>query len=295
MKELELSNVNNLYNNIVELIEDTKTKVVHHVNADLIELYWNIGKDIKIDTLHNKRAEYGKAVVTELSKRLLLKYGRGYSRQNLNRMVKFYDYYNDFEKCSTVSSKLSWSHFVELLQIEDSVKRDFYATLTMNENWDVRTLGERIDSAMFERTAISKKPEQTIINDLELLKNKKKMTTDLFFRDPYNLDFLNLKDTYNEKDLESTIIVELERFLLEMGTDFAFMGRQKRITIEGQDFYMDLLFYHRKLKRLVVLELKLEKFKPEYKGQVELYLKWLDKYERLERRRTTNSYNIMCQ
>jgi len=294
MKDLEIFNVDNLYNDIVTLIENTKTKVVYHVNTDLIELYWNIGKDIKTDTLHNKRAEYGKSVIEELSKRLSLKYGRGYSRQNLNRMIKFYDYYNNFEKCSTLSSKLSWSHFVELLQIEDNAKRDFYATMTMNENWDVRTLRERIDSAMFERTAISKKPEQTIINDLDLLKNEGKMTTDLFFRDPYNLDFLNLKDTYSEKDLETAIIVEIEKFLLEMGTDFGFLSRQRRITIDGQDFYIDLLFYHRKLKRLVVIELKLGKFKPEYKGQVELYLKWLDKYERTERRRITNSNNFMC-
>lgn len=283
MKELKATNIENLYKDIVLLIENTKNKVMVHVNTDLIELYWNIGKSIKQDILCNEKAEYGKSVIIELSKKLSGQYGRGFSRQNLNRMVKFYDFYNDFQKCSTLSSRLSWSHFVELLKIEDTIKREFYITMTMNENWSVRILRNRIDSALFERTAISKKPEQTIINDLDLLKNEGKMTTDLFFRDPYNLDFLNLKDTYSEKDLESAIISELEKFILEMGNDFAFLSRQKRITIDGRDFYIDLLFFHRKLNRLVVIELKLEEFKPEHKGQVELYLKWLDKYEKTEK------------
>lgn len=197
-------------------------------------------------------------------------------------MLKFYDYFPEFEILSTLSTKLSWSHFVELLQIKDKVKRDFYATICSNEYWSVRTLKERIGSALFERTAISKKPEQTIINDLQLLSKENKMTTNLFFRDPYILDFLDLKDTYSEKDLENAILSELEKFVLEMGNDFAFLARQKRITIDGEDYYIDLLFYHRKMKRLVVIELKLDKFRPEHKGQVELYLKWLDKYERAE-------------
>ena len=197
-------------------------------------------------------------------------------------MIKFYEYFDNFEKISTLSRKLSWSHFVELLQIPDKLKRDFYATMCSNEYWSVRTLRERVASALFERTAISKKPEETIINDLQLLNNENKMTTNLFFRDPYILDFLDLKDTYSEKDLENAIISELEKFILEMGNDFAFLARQKRITIDGEDYYIDLLFYHRKMKRLVVIELKLDKFRPEYKGQVELYLKWLDKYEKAE-------------
>jgi len=294
LKKLELNNIDNLYNEIVSLIEETKYVVQTQVNTGIIALYWNIGKKIKLDTLKNDKPEYGKAVLEEISRRLSLQYGRGYSRPNVSRMIRFYTLYEDFSICSTLSNRLSWSHFVELLQLKEDVKRDFYVTMTINENWDVRTLRERIGSAMFERTAISKKPEQTIINDLELLRNKGKMTTDLFFRDPYNLDFLNLKDTYSEKDLESAIIVEIEKFVLEMGTDFGFLSRQKRITIDGQDFYIDLLFYHRKLKRLVVIELKLEKFKPEHKGQVELYLKWLDKYERTERRKISSSNYIMC-
>lgn len=283
MNELEKNNnINNLYNRIVYLIEDAKRNVVTNVNREITLLYWNIGKDITENVLKNERAERGKHIIDELSKRLTLNYGIGYSRANIFRMIKFYNYFPDFGIVATLSRQLSWSHFIEILKIENSLKREFYTTMCLNENWSVRTLRERMASALFERTAISKKPEETIKNELQLLREENKMTPDLFFRDPYVLDFLNLKDTYSEKDLENAILSELEKFILEMGNDFAYMGRQKRITIDGEDYYIDLLFYHRKMKRLVVIELKLDKFRPEYKGQVELYLKWLDKYEKAE-------------
>ena len=282
LENVDNINIDDLYNRIVALIENAKRNVATKVNDEMTLLYWNIGKDITDNVLNNQKAEYGKAVIKKLSQKLTIEYGRGYSRANLFRMLKFYEYFTDFEKFSTLSRKLSWSHFVELLQVQDKIKREFYVTMCSNEYWSVRTLRERIGSALFERTAISKKPEETIINDLQLLSSENKMTTNLFFRDPYILDFLDLKDTYSEKDLENAIISELEKFILEMGNDFAFLARQKRITIDGEDYYIDLLFYHRKMKRLVVIELKLDKFRPEHKGQVELYLKWLDKYERAE-------------
>ena len=282
LENVDNINIDDLYNRIVTLIENAKRNVATKVNDEMTLLYWNIGKDITDNILNNQKAEYGKAVIKKLSQKLTIEYGRGYSRANLFRMLKFYEYFTDFEKFSTLSRKLSWSHFVELLQVQDKIKREFYATMCANEYWSVRTLRERIGSALFERTAISKKPEETIINDLQLLSSENKMTTNLFFRDPYILDFLDLKDTYSEKDLENAIISELEKFILEMGNDFAFLARQKRITIDGEDYYIDLLFYHRKMKRLVVIDLKLDKFRPEHKGQVELYLKWLDKYERAE-------------
>lgn len=283
MNKLEKNNnINNLYNKIVALIKDAKRNVVANVNREITLLYWNIGKDITENILKNERAEYGKYVIDELSKRLTLNYGTGYNRANIFRMIKFYDYFPDFGIVSTLSKQLSWSHFVVLLQLSDDIKREFYTTMSINEKWSVRTLREGIGSALFERTAISKKPEETIKNELQLLREENKMTPDLFFRDPCVLDFLNLKDTYSEKDLENAILSELEKFILEMGNDFAYMGRQKRITIDGEDYYIDLLFYHRKMKRLVVIELKLDKFRPEYKGQVELYLKYLDKYEKAE-------------
>ena len=285
MEELEnIKNINidKLYNKIANNIEKAKRNVTISVNKEMTMLYWNIGKDITENILNYEKAEYGKAIIKKLSQRLINKYGQGYSMKKIFRMIKFYDYFSDFEILSTLSTKLSWSHFAEILQIKDNIKRDFYTTMCINENWSVRTLRERINFALFERTAISKKPEKTIINDLKLLSEENKMTTDLFFRDPYILDFLDLKDTYSEKDLEKAIINELEKFILEMGHDFAFLAKQKRITIDGEDYYIDLLFYHRKMKRLVVIELKLEKFRAEHKGQVELYLKWLDKYEKAE-------------
>ena len=293
LENVENINVDKLYSRIVTLIEDAKRNVAIKVNNEMTLLYWNIGKDITENVLNSQKAEYGKSVIKKLSQKLTIEYGRGFGRANLFRMLKFYECFTDFEKISTLSRKLSWSHFVELLQIENKLKREFYATICSNEYWSVRTLRERIDSALFERTEISKKPEQTIINDLKLLSDENKMTTNLFFRDPYILDFLDLKDTYSEKDLENSIINELEKFILEMGNDFAFLARQKRITIDGEDYYIDLLFYHRKMKRLVVVELKLDKFRPEYKGQVELYLKWLDKYEKAEGEETPIAI-ILC-
>lgn len=282
MKDLHSVKVEKIYNEIAILIEEAKRNVAIKVNRDITILYWNIGKYITKNILNNEKPEYGKAVIESLSKRLIEEYGKGYGIKNIFRMLRFYEYFPDFEILSTLSTKLSWSHFSELLQISNNIKREFYSTMCINENWSVRTLRERISSALFERTAISKKPEETIINDLQLLNKENKMSTDLFFRDPYILDFLELKDTYSERDLENAIISELEKFILEMGNDFAFLSRQKRITLDGEDYYIDLLFYHRKMKRLVVVELKLEKFKPEHKGQVELYLKWLNKYERAE-------------
>ena len=241
-------NIDQLYKEITKLIEISKRNVAIKVNNEMTLLYWNIGKDITENILKSHKAEYGKMVVEKLSEKLSKEYGRGYSRANIFRMIKLYECFSDFEKISTVSRKLSWSHFVELLQIEDTLKREFYASICSNEYWGVRTLRERIKSALYERTVISKKAKETIANDLRLLNEENKMSTSLFFRDPYILDFLELKDTYSEKDLENAIISELEKFILEMGNDFAFLSRQKRITIDGEDYYINLLFYHRKMK-----------------------------------------------
>lgn len=272
--------ISSLYANIRNLIEATKSRVAIKVNSEITMLYYNIGKTIKEKVLKLDKPEYGKSIIKKLSEKLTQEYGNGYSKANIFRMIKLYECFSDFQIFSTVSRKLSWSHFVELIQIKEEIKRKFYLTMCIHENWSVRVLRERIDSALYERTLISKKPEETIANELNMLASKNKVSEDLFFRDPYVLDFLDLKDTYSEKDLEISILNELQKFILELGSDFAFLSRQKRITIDGQDYYIDLLFYHRSLKRLVIIELKLERFKPEHKGQVELYLKWLNKYER---------------
>lgn len=220
--------------------------------------------------------------VISKTKRLTSHYGRGFSKSGLSRMINFYRKFKNFEIVATLSQQLSWSHFVELIKIENELKREFYVTMAINEGWSVRVFKDRINSMLFERTAISKKPEETIKKDLELLSNQKIMTESLFIKDPYILDFLGLEDSYSEKDLEDRILRELEKFLLEFGSDFAFMGRQKRIQIGNKDYYLDLLFYHRKMRRLVLIELKLGEFEPQYKGQVEFYLKWLSKYEKQE-------------
>ena len=188
----------------------------------------------------------------------------------------------ELEIVQTLSAQLSWSHIIELIRIEDNIKREFYMLIAKNENWSIRTLRDKISSMLYERTALSKLPDETIKNDLSALRNNQKLSTNFFLKDPYILDFLELQDTYNEKDLENAILHELEKFILEFGKDFAFIGRQVRISIGDKDYYIDLLFYHRKLKRLVLIELKLGEFLPEHKGQVELYLRWLDKNEKNE-------------
>lgn len=271
-----------LLGDISPLIDYAKNNTAKAINYNVLTLYWNIGRIVKTELLYDTRADYGKKIVSNLSDELTKEYGRGYSKRNLFNMMRIYDFFSDFEIVQSLTAQLSATHILEIIKIDDKIKRDFYLTMCTNENWSVRSLKDRINSMLFERTLISKKPDETIINDLAMLKNEKRMSTDLFFRDPYVLDFLGLNDTYSEKDFESAILAELEKFILEMGIDFAFLARQKRISIDNEDYYIDLLFYHRKLRRLVLIELKLGKFKPEHKGQVELYLRWLEKYEKID-------------
>ena len=243
-------------------------------------LYWNIGKTITQEVLNNEKAEYGESVIKSLTKRLTTKYGSGFSKPNIYRMISFSNKFIDYQKVSTLSRKLSWSHFVELLQFEEDNKLLFYTTMASYETWSVRILRERISSALYERTLLAKKPSEVLKLDLENFESNNQITPELFLRNPYNLSFLDLDETYSEQDLENALIRKLEKFILELGIDFAFLARQKRIIIGGEDYYIDLLFYHRFLKRMIVIELKLDKFKAEYKGQMELYLKYLNKYEK---------------
>lgn len=269
-----------LVKDVRTLIEQAKEYVARSVHSGVVALYWQIGKRIKHEILQDDRADYGQKIVSTLSKQLLFDYGRGYSKPNLSRMMTLYEHYPDTKIISTVSKQLTWSHFVEVLPIRDPLKRDFYVEMCRIENWDVRTLRAKIGGMLYERTALSKKPEKLIKYELAKLRKTNRLTPDMAFRDPYFLDFLGLTGAYQEKDVESAILREMESFILEMGTGFAFLERQKRITLDGEDFYLDLLFYHRWLHRLVAIELKLDKFKPAYKGQMELYLRWLQKYEK---------------
>lgn len=268
-----------LLGDIKALIEDGRRQAAAAVNMGLTLLYWRIGQRIHAEILQGERAAYGEQIVATLSRQLVAEYGRGYTDKNLRRMIQFAQAFPDENIVAALWRHLSWSHFRELLPLNKPFQRDFYAEMCRLECWSTRTLHERIDSMLYERTALSKQPDELIRQELATLRSKGEVAPALVLKDPYVLDFLGLQDRYLEKDLEDAILRELETFLLEFGAGFSFIARQKRIQLDGDDFYIDLLFYNRKLKRLVVVELKQGKFKPEYKGQMELYLRWLAKYE----------------
>ncbi len=269
-----------LIGDIRRLIEVARHNVAVTVNAGLTILYWQIGNRIRHDILKEIRADYGRKIVVTLSRQLTEDYGNNFNEKNLRRMIQFAEIFSDMEIVVTLSRQLSWSHFVAILPLKDDLQRDFYAEMCRLEQWSVRTLRKKINGMLYERTAISKKPEKLIEKGLAALREEDKLTPDLVFRDPYFLDFLGLKDTFSEKDLETAILREMESFILELGAGFSFVARQKRIIVDNEDYYLDLLFFHRKLKRLIAIELKLGKFKAAYKGQMELYLRWLEKYEK---------------
>ncbi len=269
----------NLLVDIQQLIINTRESVAVTVNTALTMLYWKIGKRIREEILDEKRAEYGKQIVSTLSRELKAKFGSGFSEKNLRHMMKFSDAFSDRQIVSTLSRQLSWSHFKEIIYQDDELKRKFYVEMCRIEGWSVRVLREKIDSMFFERTALSRKPEKLVKEELDQLRKKDKVTQNLVLKDPYILDFLELNDRYLEKNLEDAILRELENFLLEFGIGFSFIARQKRIQIDNDDFYIDLLFYNRKLCRLIAVDLKLGNFKAAYKGQMELYLRWLAQNE----------------
>lgn len=249
-------------------------------NAGLTILHWEIGARIRVNLLKERRAEYGEKIVQSLSAQLESEFGRGFSRRNLFNMVRFAEVFPDRKIVQSLIAQLGWTHFLHIIYLDDELKRDFYAEMCRIERWSTRTMEKKIGGMLYERTALSKKPDQLIRQELAALREEDKLTPDLVFRDPYVLDFLGLKDTYAEKDLEAAILREIESFVLELGVGFAFLERQKRITADGEDHYLDLLFYHRHLRRLVAIDLKLEEFKPGDKGQMEFYLRWLDRHER---------------
>jgi predicted nuclease of restriction endonuclease-like (RecB) superfamily len=273
---------NPLLADVRHLIDAARQRVAAAVNAELTQLYWQIGNRVNVELLQGQRAEYGKQVIVELAKQLTTEFGKGWSAQQLRHCLRLAEVFADDSILSTVRRELTWSHIKSLIYIDEPLKRDFYIEICRVEHWSVRQLQERINSLLFERTAISKKPEETIKNDLEQLREQGQQSADLTFRDPYVLDFLGLSDSYSEKDLETAILAELQRFISELGSDFAFIARQKRITIDTRDYYIDLLFYHRRLRCLVAIELKVGEFEAVHKGQMELYLRYLEKHEQRE-------------
>ena len=264
------------------LIDEARTRVAVVVNAEIVMLNWRLGQRIWYEVLDEERAEYGKRIVDALSRQLSSEYGRGFSRANLFHMVRFAQVYPEEQIVYALSRQLSWTHLRTLMYLDDALQREFYTQMCRVERWSTRTLKDKINSMLYERSALSKKPEKTIRRELERLWTEDQMTPDMVFHDPVILRQLGLADSYSEKDLENAILREIEMCLKEMGSDFAFMERQKQIVIDGQDYWIDLLFYHRRLRSLFVIDLKIGRFKAEYKGQMELYLRWLEENEMQE-------------
>jgi predicted nuclease of restriction endonuclease-like (RecB) superfamily len=282
MKDAEITVIQSpagIVADVRSMIQQTRAGVARTVNSGMTLLYWRIGKRIQTEVLGNERAEYGKQIVATLSQELKAEFGSGFGLRNLFNMVRFAEVFPDLQIVHALNAQLGWTHFKAIIPLKDDLQRDFYAEMCRVERWSTRTLVKKIDSMLFERTAISRKPEEVARAELAALRAEDQLTPSLVFRDPYILDFLGLKDRYLEKDLEDAILRELESFLLELGDGFTFQARQYRLQIGKDDFYLDLLFFHRRLRRLIAIELKLGDFKPDFKGQMELYLRWLAKHE----------------
>jgi predicted nuclease of restriction endonuclease-like (RecB) superfamily len=268
-----------LLTDLRELIQSARQRIATVASSTTTLLYWHLGRRLLAESLQNERAEYGKRILATVSRELTLEFGPAFTLRLLYRAIQFCQSFPNQEIVSTLSTQLSWSHFIELLPVRDPLARDFYAEMCRIERWDVRTLRQKIGSLLFERTALSRKPKAVVAAEIAKLRDGH-MTPDLVFRDPYLLDLLGLSGAYSERDLESAILREIEGVLLELGAGFAFVARQKRMSVGKDDFYLDLLFFHRHLRRLIAVELKLESFQPAHVGQMELYLRWLDKHER---------------
>ena len=286
MKDIETNNsiVNtcsqSLIQDLRQIIEQARGRVAATANYELTMMYWHIGERVNREVLGNERADYGKQIVSAVSTQLQAEYGqKGLEPRSIWRMMQFAQEFPDVQIVSAVSTKITWSHIIEILPLKDDLQREFYLTLASSERWSVRQLRKEIDGMLFERTAISGKPDDFIKKELSTLRDDNVMSPDLVFKSPYFLEFTGLKGFYSEKSLEDCLVAHLEQFIIELGNGFSFVARQKRMIIDGEDFYLDLLFYHRRLHRLIAIDLKKGRFKAEYKGQMELYLRWLEANE----------------
>ena len=269
-----------LMKDLRHIIDSARQRVAVTANAELTMMYWHIGERINREVLGNQRAEYGKRIVSTVATQLQELYGsKGFEPRTIRRMMQFASLFPDIEIVTPLVTQLSWSHFLIVMPIKDELQREFYLTMAASERWSKRTLQAKIDGMLFERTAIATKPDELIKKELSELRDDNKMSPDLVFKSPYFLDFTGLKGMYSEKSLEDSLVAHLEQFILELGNGFTFVERQKRMIIDGEDFYLDLLFFHRKLHRLIAIDLKLGRFKAQYKGQMELYLRWLEAHE----------------
>jgi len=274
INKLQLSDTeqeNTIFSNVAKIIENRKFNAVSAANSQIIMMFWEIGSYINSVILGMERAEYGKKILSTVSTKLVANYGSPFVEANLYRMKRFATVFSDINTIADFIPFLSWSHFCEIMRIKDKQAQLYYAKDATERQLGIRELRHQISRKHFERQEIA----NTQISD------NSKVPLNVF-KDPYLLDTLGLRDNFLEADLEKAILLELEKFILEFGKGFAFLERQKRIIVDGDDFKIDLLFFHRDLRRLVVIDLKTGKFKPKYKGQMELYLKWLDRFEKKE-------------
>jgi predicted nuclease of restriction endonuclease-like (RecB) superfamily/predicted transport protein len=250
-----------LYIELSALIASSRQRLAGAVNAELTRLYWTVGQRLATEVLGGERAQYGSQLMARLGRQLTAEFGRGFEAKNLRRMVQFVQAFPESEKVASLMRQLSWTHFLQLIPVKPEPARSFYAQQCAEQRWSVRELRQQIERKAFERTEIASA-------QVPGLPAVEKETPALVFKDPYFLDFLGLRQGHDEADLEGAILRQLEAFILELGRGFAFVERQKRLVIDGEDFYLDLLFFHRRLRRLVAIELKLGRFKAAHKGQM---------------------------
>ncbi len=280
MTNLTPVNETQLANDIENLIETAKKHIYREANDTQLKLYWAIGQRIELEVLKTNRADYGEQIVKNLAMRLTTKYGKGYGIRNVQRMIQFFRYYPDQAIASSLMTQLSWTHFVYLITIIEPLKRDFYAEMCRIERWSTRELIQKMQSMLYERVGLAKKPEKIIEAELKKLRATGELTTDYVVQDPIILGHLVGKQFPTEYSFEQAILDDIESFLLSLGNGFAFLERQKQIEIDGIFHRIDLLMYHRRLRCLVVVELKMGRFHSQDKGQLELYLRWLERYEK---------------
>lgn len=265
--------INSIFDSIKNLVINSRNKVYHTVNTEMLNLYWNIGKIIMEIQQGDERASYGDAVLDKLSQKLTNEFGKGFSKRNLERMRKFYIF---FPIATTMSSQLSWSHYLELIKIDDEQKRKFYLNECINSKWSVRELQRQRDSLLYERLTISVDKEKILelSEKGQILKTSKDLV-----KDPFVLEFLDIKENtdYLESDLEKNIIEHLKEFLLELGKGFSYVGNQIRLTLEEDHFYPDLVFYNRLLKCFVIIDLKIGKVSHQDIGQMQMYVNYYDR------------------
>ena len=269
-----------LFSDVCQIIDGARSRIATYANTEVCLTNWYVGRRIKEDVLFNQRAEYGKQVLKTLSSQLTIKYGHGWGYEKLKHCVRSAYLFSEDDIRYATRTQLSWTHLRSLMSVKDPLERQLYAHMCGIEHWDTRTLDLKIDQQLYQRTALSRKPEEVIKHELEEAKSNHQLLPDLVFRSSYFLDMLGVPDIFTERDLESAIISQIEAFITELGSDFTFVARQKRITVDATDYYIDLLFYHRELRRLVAIDLKLGKFKPEHEGQMLLYLRYLNQNER---------------